>query len=111
MPNIKSAKKRVLVAKAANDINKANKSLLKTNVKKFEVAAASGDKEAAAVAAKVAIATIDKSVGKAALVGESAVPCNLQSATAGMNSRPRSDLYCLTYTSGDEESVPRNGIP
>ena len=50
-------------------------------------------------------------LGKAALVGESAVPCNLQSATAGMNSRPRSDLYCLTYTSGDEESVPRNGIP
>ena len=48
---------------------------------------------------------------KAALVGESAVPCNLQSATAGMNSRPRSDLYCLTHISGDEESVPRNGIP
>lgn len=48
---------------------------------------------------------------KAALVGESAVPCNLQSATAGMNSRPRSDLYCLTYISGDEESVLRNGIP
>ena len=48
---------------------------------------------------------------KAALVGESAVPCNLQSATAGMNSRPRSDPYCLTYISGDEESVPRNGIP
>ena len=67
MPNIKSAKKRVLVAKAANDINKANKSLLKTNVKKFEVAAASGHKEAAAVAAKVAIATIDKSVGKGIL--------------------------------------------
>ena len=43
MPNIKSAKKRVLVAKAANDINKANKSLLKTNVKKFEVAAALSD--------------------------------------------------------------------
>ena len=27
--------------------------------------------------------------GKAALVGEPAVPCNLQSATAGMNSRLR----------------------
>ena len=26
---------------------------------------------------------------KAALVGEPAVPCNLQSAIAGMNSRPR----------------------
>ena len=28
--------------------------------------------------------------GKAALVGEIAVPCNLQPATAGMNSGPRS---------------------
>ena len=27
--------------------------------------------------------------GKAALVGEPAVPCSLQSATAGMNSSPR----------------------
>ena len=49
--------------------------------------------------------------GKAALVGESAVPCNLQSAIAGMNSHPRSESYCLTYISGVEESVPRNGIP
>lgn len=67
MPNIKSAKKRVLVSKAENEQNKANKSLLKTNVKKFEAAAATGDKEAAAAAAKVAIATIDKSVGKGIL--------------------------------------------
>ena len=67
MPNIKSAKKRVLVSKAENAQNKANKSLLKTNVKKFEAAAAAGDKEAAAAAAKVAIATIDKSVGKGIL--------------------------------------------
>ena len=35
--------------------------------------------------------------GKAALVGESAVPCNLQSATAGMNSGTRgTQLCCLT---------------
>ena len=67
MPNIKSAKKRVLISKAENEQNKANKSLLKTNVKKFEAAAATGDKEAAAAAAKVAIATIDKSVGKGIL--------------------------------------------
>ena len=46
VPNIKSAKKRVLVSKAQNEKNKAAKSLLKTNVKKFENAAASGDKEA-----------------------------------------------------------------
>ena len=48
---------------------------------------------------------------KAALVGELAVPCCLQSATAGMNSHPRSELCCLTHISGDEESVPRNEIP
>ena len=62
MPNIKSAKKRVLVSKAENERNKANKSLLKTNVKKFEAAAASGDKEAAAAAAKVAVATVGKGI-------------------------------------------------
>ena len=67
MPNIKSAKKRVLVSKAENARNKAAKSLLKTNIKKFESAAAAGDKEAAAAAAKVAVATIDKSVGKGVL--------------------------------------------
>ena len=64
VPNIKSAKKRVLVSKAQNERNKAAKSLLKTNVKKFESAAASGDKDAASAAAKVAVSTIDKSVGK-----------------------------------------------
>lgn len=67
MPNIKSAKKRVLISKAENEQNKANKSLLKTNVKKFEAAAATGDKDSAAAAAKVAIATIDKSVSKGIL--------------------------------------------
>ena len=67
MPTIKSAKKRVLVSKAQNEKNKAAKSLLKTNIKKFQSAAAAGDKDAAAEAAKVAVATIDKSVGKGIL--------------------------------------------
>ena len=67
VPNIKSAKKRVLVSKAQNEMNKAAKSLLKTNIKKFQSAAAAGDKDAAAEAAKVAVATIDKSVGKGIL--------------------------------------------
>jgi len=31
---------------------------------------------------------------KAALVGEPAVPCNLQSATAGMNSQIE-DMFCV----------------
>ena len=67
MPNIKSAKKRVLVSKAENARNKAAKSLLKTNIKKFESAAQSGDKTVAESAAKVAVAIIDKSVGKGIL--------------------------------------------
>ena len=39
LPNIKSAKKRVLVAKVRNARNKAEKSALRTAMKKFEVAA------------------------------------------------------------------------
>ena len=39
MPNIKSAKKRVLIAEARNARNKAEKSALKTAIKKFEAAA------------------------------------------------------------------------
>lgn len=67
MPNIKSAKKRVLVSREENLQNKANKSLLKTNIKKFEAAAESGDKAVAEAAAKVAVSTIDKSVTKGIL--------------------------------------------
>ena len=37
MPNIKSAKKRVLIAEVRNARNKANKSALKTAIKKFEL--------------------------------------------------------------------------
>ena len=40
MPNIKSAKKRVLVAQAKATQNKAAKSALKTQIKKFDAAVA-----------------------------------------------------------------------
>ena len=45
MPNIKSAKKRVLIGKARNARNKATKSDLKTAIKKFEAAAAEGNRD------------------------------------------------------------------
>ena len=48
LPNIKSAKKRVLVAEARNARNKAEKSALKTAIKKFEAAAVDGDRTKAA---------------------------------------------------------------
>ena len=44
MPNIKSSKKDVISSKIAYEKNKANKSELKTNLKKFDAALVSGDK-------------------------------------------------------------------
>ena len=47
MPNIKSAKKRVLVIEKKTARNKAIKSEVKTEVKKFLALVESGDKKAA----------------------------------------------------------------
>ena len=58
MPNIKSAKKRVLVAKIRNDRNKAAKTELKTVIKK---ARADGADASAVLAADIAL---DKAAGK-----------------------------------------------
>ena len=63
--NIKSSKKDVISSKIAYEKNKANKSELKTNLKKFDAALVSGDKAAAEAAYKVAV----KSVDQAALKG------------------------------------------
>ena len=60
LPNIKSAKKRVLVAEARKERNKAQKSALKTAIKKFEAAAVDGDRTAAEGSYKVAVKAVDK---------------------------------------------------
>ena len=67
MPNIKSSKKDVIQSKIACEKNKANKSALKTAVKKFEAAVAGGDKEVAAVAHKAAVKAVDQAVTKGIL--------------------------------------------
>lgn len=64
MPNIKSAEKRVLIAKARNARNKAAKSELKTSLKKFDAAVSEGNKEAAENAYKVAVKTVDRAAMK-----------------------------------------------
>ena len=64
MANIKSAKKRVLVAKTRNERNKAIKSSVKTAMKKVEAAVAANDKAAASAALLEATATIDKAAAK-----------------------------------------------
>ncbi len=58
MPNIKSAKKRVLVAGLRNERNKAAKTELKTVLKKARA------EDATAEAVKAAAIKLDKSAGK-----------------------------------------------
>ena len=67
MPNIKSAKKRVLVSKANAARNKMYKSELKTVIKKFDAAYAEGNREQADRAYLVAVKTIDQAVTKGIL--------------------------------------------
>ena len=64
MPNIKSSAKRDQLAKARNAKNKAEKSALKTAVKKFQAAVAEGNKETAQVTYKAAVRAMDKAAGK-----------------------------------------------
>lgn len=64
MPNIKSAKKRVLVTEKKTLQNKMRRSEMKTLIKNFDAAVASGDKVAATEAYKVAVKKIDQAVGK-----------------------------------------------
>ena len=67
MPNIKSAKKRVLVAQAKAARNKAAKSALKTELKKFEAAVAEGNRSEADIAYKVAVKAVDKAAARGLL--------------------------------------------
>ena len=64
MPNIKSSAKRDQLAKARNAKNKAEKSALKTAVKKFQAAVNEGNKETALVTYKAAVRAMDKAAGK-----------------------------------------------
>ena len=60
MPNIKSAKKRVLVTKVKDARNQAARTQLKTILKQFDAAVASEDKTAAESAYKTAVKALDK---------------------------------------------------
>lgn len=64
MPNIKSAKKRVLVTETKTLQNKMFKSAYKTAMKKYEAAVASGNKSDAETAYAEAIQKIDVAVNK-----------------------------------------------
>ncbi|MEG1593786.1 MAG: 30S ribosomal protein S20 [Oscillibacter sp.] len=67
MPNIQSAKKRVLVSAKKTARNKAAKSELKTAIKKFEVVATEGNRTEADGVYKVAVKKVDQAVTKGIL--------------------------------------------
>ena len=67
MPNIKSSKKDVISSKIAYEKNKANKSALKTALKKFDAALVAGDKTVAEAAYKQAIKAVDQAAQKGLL--------------------------------------------
>ena len=67
MPNIKSAKKRVKVNAVKSLHNQMFKSRMRTLVKKYDAALASGDKAAAQEAYKAAVKKIDKAVARGIL--------------------------------------------
>ena len=64
MANNRSSAKRVLISQKAAAKNRSARSLIKTNNKKFDAAAASGDKEAAELAYRAATKTIDRAATK-----------------------------------------------
>ena len=67
MPNIKSAEKRVLVTEKKTLENKAVKSALKTQIKKFLAAVEAGNKEQATALYAETVSALDSAVTKGIL--------------------------------------------
>ena len=64
MPNIKSAKKRVIVAETKRERNNANKTEMKTQLKKFSAAVEEGNKKSAEKELIASVSILDKNAGK-----------------------------------------------
>lgn len=80
MPNIKSAKKRVEVAKTNANRNAAVKTSIKTSLKKFDEAINSNNKDTVKAAYENAVSTVDKAVTKGVIKKSTA---NNRKATLG----------------------------
>lgn len=64
MANIKSSAKRAQLIEKQTAKNRAARSLMKTNLKKFDVALEEGNVSAAEAAYKVAVKTVDRAATK-----------------------------------------------
>lgn len=67
MPNIKSAKKRVLVSQAKAIKNKAARTALKTQMKKFDIAVSEGNRSEADTEYKLAVKAVDQAAARGLL--------------------------------------------
>lgn len=67
MPNIKSAEKRVEIARVRTERNRARKSIVKTAVRKYETLIAEGKIEEAQAQLKEVVKQIDMAVTKGVL--------------------------------------------
>ena len=74
MANIKSAKKRIVVAETRAARNKAIRSKVKTFVKKVEAAITAGDKADAQAALLAATSEIDKATSKGEYRFQKSIP-------------------------------------
>lgn len=64
MANIKSKQKRIITNEKARQRNKAVRSAVRTEIRKFRAAVEAGDKAAAETQLRVAARALDKSVSK-----------------------------------------------
>ena len=64
MPNIKSAKKRVLVIEKKTLENRMIKSAIRTEIKKFEAAVSEGNKASAQELFNLCVKKLDQAAGK-----------------------------------------------
>jgi len=67
LANIKSAKKRILVIRKKTAVNKANKTKMRSYIRRFNEAVDSGDKDAAAASFYDAEKVIRKTASKGAI--------------------------------------------
>ena len=84
MPNIKSSKKDVIRSKVAYEKNKAQKSAMKTAIKKFEAAVVAGDKAVATDCYKLAVKAVDQGINKG-IINKNAAARKKSSLTLKLN--------------------------
>jgi len=85
VPNIKSAKKRVLVSEKKNLRNRMYKSALHTSIKKFKAALAAGDKNAAAELYRETVKKLDRAAARG-IIHKNAAARKKSNFTKALNS-------------------------